>query len=149
LGLVILPVSGPVYVDAQIVIYSVDRHPVYAPLCDPLWREAQAGTVTVVSSELTLLETLIGPLRSGDAALAARREGVWNRPNTSLMPVTRGVLREAARLRAIIPALRTPDAIHAATARLTGCALFLTNDQGLKRAPGLNITVLDEVLGAP
>ncbi len=120
MGSLTLPAAGLVYADAQIVIYSVDRHPVYAPVCDPLWQATQAGTVTVVSSELTLLETLVGPLRSGDAVLATRREAVWSQPNTRLIPVTQEVLREAARLRAGIPRLRTPDAIHAATAQRSG-----------------------------
>jgi hypothetical protein len=31
----------------------------------------------------------------------------------------------------------------------SGCALLLTNDTGLKRVPGLNITLLDEVVSAP
>jgi hypothetical protein len=60
-------------------------------------------------SELTLLETLIAPLRNG-----------FRQPNTALVPITRDVLREAARLRPATPGLRTPDALHAAaTALLT------------------------------
>lgn len=149
MGSLILPAAGRVYVDAQIVIYSVDRHPLYAPVCDPLWQAVQAGTLTVVSSELMLLETLVGPLRSGDVALAARREGVWSQPNTQLLPITQDILRDAAGLRAVFPALRTPDAIHAATARFHGCALFLTNDKGLRRVTGLHVVLLDDVLSAP
>ena len=45
--------------------------------------------------------------------------------------------------------LKTPDAIHAATALLAGCALFVTNDRGFKRVPGLRLAVLDDVLVAP
>jgi predicted nucleic acid-binding protein len=59
------------------------------------------------------------------------------------------VLREAARLRATIAGLRAPDAIHAATALLSGCALFVTNDAGFKRVPGLPLVVLDDVIAAP
>ena len=70
-----LPTSGLVYADAQIAIYSTDAHPLYAPVCHPLWLP---GPITVVTSELTLLETLVGPLRSGDASLAARRENLWH-----------------------------------------------------------------------
>jgi predicted nucleic acid-binding protein len=127
-GSLSVPSEGLVYVDAQIVIYTVDRHPRYGPACMPLWSAAAANAVTVVSSELTLLETLVGPMRAADAALERDREGLWSRPNTLLLPVTRDVLREAARLRAAIPPLRAPDAIHAATAMLSGCGLFVTND---------------------
>lgn len=36
-GSLSLPGSGLVYVDSQILIYTVERHPVYEPLLAPLW----------------------------------------------------------------------------------------------------------------
>jgi predicted nucleic acid-binding protein len=98
---------------------------------------------------LILLEILVGPLRSGDTVLAARREALWRQANTGLLPITQDVLREAARLRALIPGLKTPDAVHAATALLHGCILFVTNDVGFRRVPGLPLAILDDVLAAP
>jgi predicted nucleic acid-binding protein len=149
LGSLTLPASGLVYADAQIAIYTVDGHPVYAPVCDPMWQSAQNGIFTVVSSELTLMETLVGPLRNGDAALAALREDLWQKPGAHLLPITEAVLREAARLRALHPALKTPDAIHAATALLHGCALFVTNDTGFRPITGLPLALLDDAIAAP
>ena len=149
MGSLILPEEGLVYVDANIAIYSVDRHPVYGAICDPIWQAAQNGALIVASSELTILECLIGPLRNGDSAQARRRERVWDRPNTRLLPITRDVLLEAARLRANIPALKSPDAIHAATALLSQCSLFITNDMGFRRVPNLPLVILDDVIAAP
>jgi predicted nucleic acid-binding protein len=40
--------------------------------------------------------------------------------------------------------LKTPDAIHAATALLAGCALFVTNDPAFKRIAGLPVGLLSE-----
>jgi predicted nucleic acid-binding protein len=78
-----------------------------------------------------------------------QREALWEQDNTDLLPITQSVLREAAQLRAIIPALKTPDAIHAATALLHGCVLFISNDVGFRRVPGLLLVLLDDVLAAP
>jgi predicted nucleic acid-binding protein len=64
-----------------------------------------------------------------------------------LIPIDQATLREAARLRASLPGLRTPDAIHAATARAAGCALLVTNDTGFRRVPGVNLTLLDDLIG--
>jgi len=140
-GSLALPASGLIYVDAQIAIYSTGAHPLYAPVCLPLW---QPGATTV-SSELILAETLVGPLRNGDTVLAAEREALWHQPNTFLLPITQAILRETARLRATIPGLKTPDAIHAATALMHGCALFVTNDIGFRRVSGLPLAVLSRV----
>lgn len=63
-----------------------------------------------------------------------------------LIPIGQTTLREAARLRASTPSLRTPDAIHAATAITSDCTQFLTNDRQLRVVTGLHIVILDEVL---
>lgn len=149
MGRLTLPMGGAIYADAQIPIYSADVHPVYAPLVRPLWEAVALGAVTVVSSQLTLLETLVSPLRSGDVLARRQREGIWTQANTLLLPITEDVLRHAAQLRADIPALKTPDAIHAATALLHGCVLFVTNDRGFLRVPGLPLAILDDLLAAP
>ena len=147
MGRLNLPSSGQIYVDAQVAIYSTGNHPLYASICAPVWQVS--GDAIVVSSELTLLEILVTPFRNGDILLASQREGLWKQTNTRLIPITQELLREAARLRAIIPGLKTPDAIHAATALVHGSAMFLTNDIGIRRVPGLPLVLLDDVLAAP
>ena len=149
MGRLTLPASGAVYADANIALYTVNSHPVYAPLCVPLWQTAQQGTITVVSIELTLLETLVGPMRAGDTLKVMFSANLWNRPGAYLLPITQDILREAARLRAAIPGLKTPDAIHATTALLQGCTLFVTNDMGFRRVSGLPLVLLDDVLATP
>jgi predicted nucleic acid-binding protein len=52
-------------------------------------------------------------------------------------------------LRAGLTRLRTPDAIHAATALELGVALFVTNDFGFRGVPDLPAAVLADVLAAP
>ena len=58
MGSLILPSSGPVYADALIFIYSVEKHPIYALTLRPLWEAVARGDLEVLSSELTLMETL-------------------------------------------------------------------------------------------
>lgn len=149
MGSLNLPVGGTAYVETPAIIYTVESHPAYSPLLRPLWQAAQARSLHVVTSELTLLETLVIPLRNQDQALQAAYERLLlSTPEVRLLPLTLGVLREAARLRAAVPGLRTPDALHAATALLAGCTLFLTNDGGFRRIPGLPLVLLDDVLAS-
>jgi predicted nucleic acid-binding protein len=127
MGSLTLPSSGPVYADAQIFIYSVEKHPIYAPLLRPLWESVARGDLEVVSSELTLMETLVGPLKTGDTALKVDYENLFICPGIRLLPITPSILREGARLRATLSSLRTPDALHAATASSCSCTLVLTD----------------------
>ncbi len=88
------------------------------------------------------------PLRQGNLILQAAYQAALFESDLVLLPLTQEILREAARLRAEIAGLRTPDALHAATALVAGCTLFLTNDTGFRRVPGLPLTLLDDVLAS-
>ena len=99
MGSMTVPPSGLVYFDTNPVIYSVEKNPTYWPLLEPVWQAAKAGTVEIVSSDLTLMETLVGPLKAGDTALAHAYERLFQQAQTRLLPITHVVLREAARLR--------------------------------------------------
>jgi len=145
-GTLILPQSGAIYIDAQIVIYTMNYHPTYEPICRPLWDAVSAGSISIFSSELTLLETLVVPYQRSDYVQAEERERLWDRPGMSLLPVTKDVLKRAAHVRAVNTAVRVPDAIHAATALHYGCACFLTNDLGFRRVIELPLTILDDVI---
>jgi predicted nucleic acid-binding protein len=148
MGSIVLPTSGSVYVDTQILIYTIEIHTTYGPLLEPFWDEVEAKTIEAVTSELALMETLVMPKRTGDMALELEYEQVFLGTDLLVRAITAPILREAARLRAIVPTLRTPDAIHAATALHSGCVMFLSNDTGLKRVPGLPLILLDDVLAA-
>jgi predicted nucleic acid-binding protein len=145
MGALSLPASGLVYLDANPIIYTVEKHPVYGPLLQPLWQVAKARTIEVITSELALLETLVGPLKSGNTQLERDYEQALLGTDMRLLPITQSILREAARLRATTK-LKTPDALHAATAHQAGCVLFVSNDVGFRGVASLPVVILDDLL---
>ena len=149
MGTLVLPVSGAVYVDANTLIYRIEIIQPYLATAAPLWDALRAGTQEVITSELSLLETLVKPLQLGNTALQKLFETVlYNTKGFSCLPITRQILEEAAQIRATF-GLKTPDAIHAATALIEGCTLFVTNDVAFRRIPGLNVAILNEIAAAP
>jgi predicted nucleic acid-binding protein len=144
-GSLSLPATGTVYVDAQLFIYEVrDRQP-YQALFEPLWRALDAGHLSVVTSALTWLEVLVHPLRDEDADLQRAFGDALTRAGVRVEPITLDILRAAARLRADVPSLRTPDAIHAATAQLTRCDVLISHDPAFRSVPGLNHLYLGDI----
>ena len=145
MGQLKLPPSGSVYVDTNAVIYRVERIEPYLTASAPLWDALDVGLVQIVTSELTLLEVLVKPLRNGDPTLTSLyRTVLLGTSGLTCMPVTRTILESAAQVRAMCN-LKTPDAIQAATALVAGSALFVSNDAGFRRVSGLPIAVLSEV----
>ena len=99
------------------------------------------------TSELTLAEVLVRPMADENAGLqAAYEEMLQPGDGFQLVPVSRPILIEAARLRAESRALKLPDAIHVATARASGCEVLLTNDRALTTSPGLQVKLCSELL---
>jgi predicted nucleic acid-binding protein len=141
-----LPAAGSVYLDANIFIYTVERIAPYSALLDQFWLDVRSAHAAVLTSELSALETLIRPLRDGNASLeSAFRAVLFSSPDVRMLPVTMSILERAAQLRAS-GSLKTPDAIHAATALEHGCALFVTNDVLFRRVLGLPVIILADLL---
>ena len=145
MGSLKLPPEGPVYLDASGFIYSVERIPPYSDLLEPMWQQAQAGQISIVSSELVILETLVKPLREEDTVVEALFHSLFGAKEVHLIPTTRQLWEEAARLRART-GLKTPDALHAAAALHAECTLFITNDNDFRRIENLDVVVLDDLL---
>jgi len=147
MGTLTLPTTGPIYRDASEFIYSVERIEPYCTLLETLWQQAQAGKFVIVSSELVLLETLVKPLCEGDTVLQQLSRALLHAREVQLIPVTLSLWEHAARLRAQT-GLKTPDALHVATALDVASTLCMTNDRDCRRVAGLPVVVLDDVLRA-
>jgi predicted nucleic acid-binding protein len=145
MGTLTLPSTGPIYLDASGFIYSVERIEPYSTLLAPMWRQAQAGQFIIVSSELVVLETLVKPLREGDTVLEQLFHSLFHAREVQLISVTLSLWEHAARLRAHT-GLKTPDALHAATALDTASTLCITNDRDFRRVAGLPVVVLADLL---
>ncbi len=92
-----------------------------------------------MTSDLVLLETRVRPLREKDDLLdRLYSELLLESHEVQLLPIERRIIERATRIRAE-SRVRTPDAIHAATAQEFGCVLFLTNDARLGRVPELPV----------
>jgi predicted nucleic acid-binding protein len=145
-GQITLPPAGRIYIDSSIVIYTVETHALYWPSLENLWEKARSHTYSLISSELTILECLVGPMKKGDQLMVQAYSQIFNSTDLDIVPIGRQIILHAAKLRAEIAALRTPDALHAATAKMLGCDVFLTNDNGFKRISGLDVIVLNDAI---
>jgi predicted nucleic acid-binding protein len=144
MGALSLPASGHVYVDASTIIYAVERIEPYHAALEPLWQAAYQRQISLITSELTWLETLVKPLRDKNAQLETLFRSFLSAEEMRLIPATLPIWEEAARLRGL--GLKTPDALHAATAVAVGCSLFVTNDSIFLRVEHLPVTVLNHVV---
>jgi predicted nucleic acid-binding protein len=127
-GKVTAALGQRVYLDANIIIYAVEGFAPFLAQMRALLAAVNSGEVVAVTSELTLAEVLVKPLKDQQPALQqAYQTFLTPTPELEVAPVDLAVLVEAARLRATTK-LKLPDAIHLSTALHYQCDSFLTND---------------------
>lgn len=132
--------------DTNIFIYQWTPNPKYVQFTDFLFLWINSGTSRAITSTITMTELLVHPLRNADekqadqlfALLSTWPRMEWIAPDLQIAAL-------AAELRAQ-HGLRTPDALHAATAVRAGATGIVTNDPVFRRVTRIETLVLDELL---
>jgi len=133
------------YLDANLFIYALKEVEPWAEVTTRLLSAIDAGECSAVTSELALAECLVKPMELGRADVVQQYLSfLQTRRSLTIVPVTRDILIEAARLRATTR-LKLPDAIHAATALRQSCTLFVTNDERFRVVPGIQTLYLRDL----
>lgn len=114
--------------DANIFIYFLEANKEFGNLTKDIFTSVEQGTIEACASEVTLMEVLA---YSGISEASAKKiQQELEKLGVDFKPVTKQVLLEAAKLRRQSN-LGALDAIHVASAVLSGCTKFLTNDKKL------------------
>jgi predicted nucleic acid-binding protein len=131
--------------DTAPIIYFIEGNPLYVEMMRSFFLAVQKDEFAEVTSTITLLETLVVPLRHGNINLAQQyRDILFKTKGHMTISLFPRIAKEAARLRASYN-MRTPDSIQMATAIFGGASFFLTNDTHLPTLPNLKTLVLDDL----
>lgn len=131
-------------VDTAPLIAYVQAEAATLPVCDIVFNAVKAGSLFISVSAIALTECLVHPLKMNDTVAVRAYEGLFRGRNVTCLPVSRRIARRAAELRAQYN-LRTPDALHIATALIGNCDAFLTNDRQLRRVTEIPVLILSDL----
>ena len=133
-----------VYFDTNIFIYAFEATARYKMQLAALASLLDDEDCVVFTSEFTLSELLTKPFREHNTAAAAAYRDMLEDSTVRLVPVTRAVLIRSAMLRGQL-GIKTPDAIHVATAVDSGCSAFLTNDASIKLPKSVELVMFSDL----
>jgi predicted nucleic acid-binding protein len=134
------------YIETVPFIYYVEDNLNYSDKVEHILDLTVNQNITLFTSVITLAEALTKPLKTGDTVVEQAYRTLFQQShNLTLLPVTLAIAETTASLRARYN-LRTPDALHLATAINQQCEAFLTNDLSLRRVTKLRVLVLDELI---
>lgn len=141
--------AGPLLgIDTMVLIYHFEGRSEHSSEATELLHLAEAGRCRLVASVLSRLETLVLPKRHGHRQLEHHYTKFFELfPNLEVLPVDEAVAEVAADLRAAHD-LRTPEALHLATALHRGAGAFVTEDRRHfpSEASGVPVVSLQEAL---
>jgi len=135
------------YLDVNVFIYAMEGLAPFAPVAVEVLKLLDSGAATAITSELSLAECLVKPMRDNNAPLVrVYQQAFESTPHSTVAPITRDILVAAAQLRAA-SSLKLPDAIHLATASLARCDCIVTNDSHFLTVaqPPLTVVMLSEL----
>ena len=130
-----------IYLDSSAIIYGIEgtedlRKAVLARMADV---EQTGGVFS--TSRLSRLECRVLPLRRGQTAVIARYDNFFLRRSLNLIEIGSSIIDLATELR-VRYGLKTPDAIHVATAMECGADLILTGDRDMVRMKEIKVELL-------
>lgn len=128
---------GMIYIDANVIIRLLEAEPESRMSLKNRLREAGR----FLTCELSLLECRCRPLRSGDRKLLALYDALFSSPEIQLCPLDRSILNKATEIRAMTR-LRTPDALHLASAVIHRATHFYTGDLHFKGIALLPVEII-------
>jgi predicted nucleic acid-binding protein len=135
--------------DTAPLIFYMEDQPTYADLLAPFFEAVKSGEIRIVMSTVTLLEVLVHPLKRGDESLAHEYNDILlSSPYIFTVPVTPATEQTAAELRAKNN-LKTPDAIHLATAINHRADAFLTGDRDFGQFDLIKILRIRDLVSGP
>jgi predicted nucleic acid-binding protein len=131
------------FLDTAPVVYFVEQNPEFIDRVEPIFTRLDVDIIGVVSA-VTVAECLVFPIKRGLADLEQAFEEVVNSDRVEFVVTDRDI----AKLTAIIRAkynFQLPDSIQIATAIVSGCDAFLTNDVALKKVTEIRSIVVNKL----
>jgi len=135
-----------IFIDTMVFIYHFEKEARFLQLTTHVLNLVETGKIQCSTSCLTLMEILVKPMKKGRQDIVDEYRMLFETfPNLSLIPLDTSVAYEAAYFRSSYN-LKPADSIQIASAAISGCDHFLTNDKDLVRVKELNVCYMDNLL---
>ena len=130
-----------IYLDSSAIIYGIEGTQELHGAVIARVAKTEAGGGVFSTSRLSRLECRVVPLRRGQTDLLSRYDEFFLRRSLQIIDIGGSVIDLATDLR-VRYGLKTPDAIHVATAMDCGADLILTGDHDMARVKEIKVELV-------
>lgn len=135
--------SRQIFLDTAPIIYYLQRSEKYYTNMQYFWENYV--DFDYVTSTITITEYLTYPYRQKELKLINYFNLFIEDMDIGVREIDRSIAEKAAQIRAEYSTFKTMDSLQLATACITGCEIFLTNDKQLKQFKEMKCVLVEEL----
>lgn len=132
-----------IFLDTSPIVYYLENNELYYEKMKKFWKKYE--DCDYITSAVTITEYLAYPYQKKDLKLVNSFYGFIDGMDIVIKSIDNIIAEKAAKIRAEYKSFKTMDALQIATACVTGCDLFLTNDKQLKQFSDIQCIVIEEL----
>ena len=134
-----------IFLDTSPLIYLFDEESPLCPKSEKIFNSIlNESDAEIVTSVVTCAEYLVYPYRTNNDEAVNLFWKFLEECDASILNIDIKTALKAAKIRAEYVHFKTPDALQLAAAILSGCDLFLTNDNQLKQFAEIKCVTVEE-----
>lgn len=134
-----------VYLDTAPIIYYLENNSLYRDKMKRFFEDCLNHEVQLVTSVITVEEYLVFPYATGKMEFAYNFRRFLKYLNVEVVGIDDATAERAAELRGRFKHFRAMDALQIASAIVSGCDVFLTNDKQLRQETALPCMTMDDL----
>ena len=137
-----------VFVDTAPFIYFIEKdenNPQYFEKVKKFFMNGYGSNKEFVTSVITMEEYFVFPYRNKLYSFIDMFNKLVQTTDMEIVEINQEIAKKAAQIRAEYKGFKAMDAIQLATACITGCDLFLTDDKQLRQFKELKCITVDEL----
>ena len=137
-----------VFLDTAPFIYFIEKdsnNPQYFDNMKRFFEEGYRENKEFLTSVITMAEYFVFPYRNEKMSYIDSFHRLVDTLDMEITEVDQEIAKKAAQIRAQYKNFKAMDALQLATACVTGCDLFLTNDKQLKQFAEIKCVTVDDL----
>lgn len=133
-----------IFLDATPIIYFIQHNEIHFEKTAKIFSFFSEADLKIISSDIVTAESCVHAYRNNDVEVLNNFAGLMELLNVKILHTSEEIARKTSKIRAEYKSFETPDAFNLATAVISGCDIFLTNDKRLKKFDEVKCVMVDE-----
>lgn len=135
-----------VFVDTAPIIYYLENSALYMDLIKKFFTKCLEENIQIVTSAITIEEYLVLPYSTGQMDLVDNFKRFLEYTNIEVVDIDSTVAEQGAEIRGKYKNFKAMDALQIASAIVSGCDMFFTNDKQLRQEKELPCITMDDLI---